>query len=776
MSKYLPQNKFSFVSSAPSLDRETFGVIRFSGIEGVSVPYEFDITLVSDNAEIDLDQMLSAPVKFTVHRETGADVDYHGILASFEQLHQYNEYIFYRAHLVPRLWWLGLSHHNQVFLQSSVPEIISIALRDAGLSMLDFEFRLRNTYKPLEYVCQYNENHLNYISRWTEREGIYYYFEQTDSFEKVIFTDSGIAHTDFPGEGDILYAPPTGFVEPERTEIVNSFICRHRQIPGKIQMRDYNYERPSLSISGTADVCTDGRGTDYLYGEHFTTPEEGKRLAELYAESHTCRKVEFVGESTIPCLRPGYTFSLHRHYRSSFNQHYLIIGISHEGNQVGYLLPSISEGLPGEKETIYYRNSFSAIPANVQYRPERKAVKPRIAGTIHARIDAEGSGQYAELDDQGRYKVRLPFDVNDQHGNGKASAWVRMMQPYAHAQGGMHFPLVKGTEVLLTFIDGDPDRPVIACADANPETPSPVTSKNQTRNVMRTAGGNVLTFDDTSGRQKITIEQANGNSITLETLGPDGAIRIADKGGNEIVVNDTGDDRGICARDSAGNEVLLDAKGGTDAPQMVLSQQNGNKIQIDGTKGSEAIRMVDASGNQIAMKGTPGDQGVEIVDACGNRIEMDATDANKGILLKDSYGNKVHLDAVQKILKLASPSHDSSIVLGRSIEFNTDSDQKSLVSADATFTCLGASSEVFIGVKAELSLAETFELYIGLKQELSMLAQTSFFLGFTSETRVGPKVEFATSESKTYAYGFKQTLATFLSSGFSQWTGALKTL
>lgn len=512
MPKYTPEDRFSFVSNASSLDTETFGVVRFNAEVGISMPYDFDVTLVSDNAEVDLSEVLSSTARFTVHREKGGDVHYRGIIAQFDQLHRYGDYVFYRAHLVPKLWWLSLTHHNQVCLNRTVPQIVEIALKDAGLTALDFEFRLRGSYEPLEYVCQYNESHLDFVSRWLEREGIYYYFEQTEQGEKVIFTDTNIAHPDLPLGEQLRYVPPIGMAQPDEVEVVSGFICRQRQLPQRVYLKDHNYRRPSLGITGGAEVDRQGRGTDFLYGEHFATPEEGDRLARIRAEELNCRKREFVGESDIPFIAPGYTFSLLEHYRQDFRQRYLVTRITHEGNQVGHLVPSIREGLPEREQTIYYRNSFSAIPATVQYRPERDTPRPRIAGTLHAVIDAEGSGQYAELDDQGRYKVRLPFDEASDHQEGKASAWLRMMQPYANRKGGMQFPLTKGTEVLLTFIDGDPDRPVIAGAVANPETPSPVTSANQTESVIQTGGENKIRIEDRKGKERVIMESPTANS------------------------------------------------------------------------------------------------------------------------------------------------------------------------------------------------------------------------------------------------------------------------
>jgi type VI secretion system secreted protein VgrG len=498
---YLSEKKFDFVSSA--LPADTFGVVRFKGTEGFSMCYEFEVDLVSKNAEIDLTEVLKNPVTFTILREDG-DIPFHGILTQFEQLHEVDEYVFYRAVLVPKLWWLSLTHHNQVILNKTVPEVIEDVLKDGGLTPLDFELKLEKEYPKWEYICQYRESHLNFVSRWMEREGMYYYFEQAESGEKVIITDTKIAHTEMPEGKTMYYSPPSGLTEFHREEVIHAFICRQKMLPKTLRLKDYNYRTPSLEISGNAEVSADGRGDVYIYGEHFKTPDEGNALAKIRAEELLCQEKQFHGESTIPYLRPGYLFDLEDHYRGSFNQNYLTIELGHEGSQTAFLLAGIQKGLSEVEEQTYYRNSFVSIPSNVQYRQERKTEKPRFYGTLNAKIDAAGSGKYAELDDQGRYKVILPFDKSGRK-DGKASTFLRMAQPYAGTDHGMHFPLHKGTEVLLTFVDGDPDRPIVNAAVPNPEHPSQVTSGDQTMSKITTAGGNKIHMEDEEGKQRILL-------------------------------------------------------------------------------------------------------------------------------------------------------------------------------------------------------------------------------------------------------------------------------
>ncbi|MBN2254120.1 MAG: type VI secretion system tip protein VgrG [Deltaproteobacteria bacterium] len=504
----LQEIKFEFRSQV--LEEDTFAVVRFKGTEGLSRYYEFEIDLVSQEPEIDMTEVLKNPATFTILRDDG-NIPFHGILTDFEQLHEIDGYVFYRAVLVPKLWWLSLTYHNQVLLNKSVPHMIEGVLKDGGLTSLDVEFKLEKEYPEWDYICQYGESHLNFVSRWMEREGIYYYFEQGDSSEKVIVTDEKASHGEMNEGATMYYSPPSALGESHREEIINAFICRQTMLPKTLRLRDYNYETPSMEITGSAEVSPNGRGEIYIYGEHFRTPKEGNALAKIRAEEYLCRERRFHGESTIPYIRPGYLFDLEDHYRSDVNRKYLTVEIEHEGNQAAYLIAGIRKDLHDADRKPYYRNSFVAIHSDVQFRPPLKTPKPRFYGTLNARIDSAGTGKYAELDDQGRYKVKLPFDESGRT-NGKASAFFRMAQPYAGTDHGMHFPLHKGTEVLLTFTDGDPDRPIIAAAVPNPETPSQVTSADQSMSKITTAGGNKIHIEDQEGKERILMHTPNQNT------------------------------------------------------------------------------------------------------------------------------------------------------------------------------------------------------------------------------------------------------------------------
>jgi len=513
--KYSQEKKFSFISGA--LPEDAFGVVKFTGTEGLSKPYEFEILVVSDRLDIPLEEMIQHNARLIIHRDKGDDAIFQGMPIEFEQLHAVDDLGFYQVRLAPKLRRLSLILNNQVILGQSLPEYITAVLKDGGLTTMDFEFRLQSSYQPREYVCQYGESHLDFVSRWLEREGIYYFFEQGKGGEKVIFTDTAIAHQDLPQGKALTYHQASGLETGHRDEVIGKFLCRQRLTPEKVFVKEYNEMKPSFNVSGSAPVAKNGFGQVYYYHENFHTPEEGNHLAKIRAEALMCRQKEFRGEGFVPYLAPGFTFDLQDHFRGDYNRTYLTTEVHHRGSQAGYLTAGIGSILSESEKEVYYRNEFSAVPSDVQYRPELLTPRPRIAGSISAHIDAEGSGKYAELDDHGRYHILLPFDLAG-HPGGKASAWVRMAQPYVGADHGMHFPLHKGTEVLLTFIDGDPDRPIIASAVPNRDNPSVVARGNAAQAGFTTAGGSGIHADDTEGKESLVIRAGGDGKSGLLML------------------------------------------------------------------------------------------------------------------------------------------------------------------------------------------------------------------------------------------------------------------
>ncbi len=575
-------------------------VVGFRGNEGISRPYVFEIYLTvasEESHELDLRDALSSKATLTLDRQDGRPpFAFHGIFAEVSLIHEMGGRALVRALLVPHLWRLGQTHHSRIFTGMSIPDIIKETLEDGGLSSDEYEFKLVEQYKPEEHVCQYQESHLAFIDRWMEREGLYYYFEQEDGQEKLIITDNRAAQHELVSDAIRFYALTGGDVSAK--ECLHTFVCRHRSLPGTVRFKDHDYSKPRLNVSGSAPVANGGLGDIVVHGARFFSPDAGKRLATMRAEELLAREVLFTGSGTSFYLRAGYTFSLEDHPRASFDMKYLATEVEHQGNQAAST-PELRR-LTGLDTDEVYRVTVTAIPATVQFRAESRAVWPRIYGTEHGIIDGEAHSEYAQIDEHGRYLVRFAFDESTL-ADGKASTRVRMMQPHGGGVEGWHFPLRKGTEVLFTFLGGDPDRPVIAGVVPNALTPSPVNAGNHTRNVIQTGGRNRLELEDKAGLQRITLSTPHANSY-LRMGSPNGLT--AANNGHELIVHT---DKNAFLDTGANWDVNVGLDLNEQVNGSLNEQVNGNsKVQVNGKTTEMYI----------------GEQNTTV---CGGRVELHST-------------------------------------------------------------------------------------------------------------------------------------------------------
>jgi type VI secretion system secreted protein VgrG len=514
LSSRLDGNKrFDFLSQG--YDASTFSVVRLQGREALSELFRFELILVSDDAKVDLDKMLqnTATLNILAPADPSNVTPYSGMLAEFAQLHQAGGYTFYRAVLVPRMWRLRQIHTSEIYLnEQTIPQIISGVLGEVQLSGSSVDLRLAGEFRPRSFVCQYQETHFQFVSRWLEKEGVYYYFAQTGSEDVLTLVDDRAMHD--ANALPVSYRPYDELDVGIASDSIQSFSCEVRPLPAKCAVQDYNYRRASVPLSVEVPVASNGLGESMYYGDNFRDADEGRRYANLRAQTLLCTGKVFAGEATAVGMRSGYFIELTHHYRSDFDGRYLVTEIMHEGSQAGVLLAGLrtpfSEHDARDGETVY-RNAFKAIPASVQYRAPRVTPRPYIAGLLNATIDAEGSGQYAELDAYGQYLVQVPFDRTDKSA-AKGSTRVRMMTPYSGEGHGMHFPLIKNAEVLIAFIDGDPDQPVIAGAIPNSVNSSVVSDDNPAQNRIVTHGGNQVRFSDTAGKQSVWIYSPGANT------------------------------------------------------------------------------------------------------------------------------------------------------------------------------------------------------------------------------------------------------------------------
>jgi type VI secretion system VgrG family protein len=482
-----------------ALPADTFQVLQFDGEEEISKLYHFELLLVSRDPDIDFEAVLESSAQLAITAQ-GNTRYLNGMISRFDQGGQWQNGLYeYRAVLVPRLWIMAQSTQNQIFQEQTVPDIVESELssiskkgshplvRD-GLSVDDYEIYTIRDYDEREYVVQYKETDHNFISRLMEHEGIYYYFEQDDIREKLVVTDA-MATEEITGDSYAVFQSEASATHYD-SNVVYKLTRSQQQIPDSVLVKDFNYRSPSMPMQSDSQVGENGIGFVTEFGAHFKEPEQGQVLATLRAEEYRCRQNIYTGESNIAAMTCAGVYSLGQHFRREYNQSYMITRVRHSGSQ------EIESW--GNVGSTRYNNEFDCIPSGMPYRPQRLAPKPKLYGIMNGTIDSELDTGRADIDELGRYKVMMPFDISGV-APGMGSRRIRMAQPYGGGGSGMSFPLIKGTEVIWTCIDGDIDRPIITGAVPNPLNPSVTTHENNTSNVIKTSSGITMGFHDGAG-------------------------------------------------------------------------------------------------------------------------------------------------------------------------------------------------------------------------------------------------------------------------------------
>jgi type VI secretion system secreted protein VgrG len=489
MAETASQSEVVFISSA--LGPGELLLERLRGREAISELYSFELVLAGDGEAALASDTLQDVMAGTVGIAFGSGHEYPlwGVLREIEMVARDDGRApMYRAVMVPRLWYTTLTLRSRVYQDLSVPDIVKAVLKDSGMEDSHFELRLGGTYPKREYVVQYQESDFQFLSRLIEHEGICFFFEHTADGEKVVFADANDSFSAPAGYEQIQYLPRGGATDPG--ESVWGVTYRAHMVPKQVTLREYNWRTPSVPLLAQHKVDDQGRGLQMYYGEHFRDTGEGKKLAKVRAEELAVRREVYTGDSRVRALRSGQIFELMGHSLGQFDQSYLVTEMTHQVDQ---------QRLAGEggadQGNQGYTNSWRGILASVPFRPERRTPKPRVMGIVNAVVDGTANGAAAPIDEQGRYKVLLPFDVSGKAG-GKASRWIRMVQTASGAGYGMHFPLHVGTEVAISHVNGDPDRPIIVGSVPNPETLTPVASDNATQSVIRTRAGIHVEFED----------------------------------------------------------------------------------------------------------------------------------------------------------------------------------------------------------------------------------------------------------------------------------------
>jgi type VI secretion system secreted protein VgrG len=489
---------------AGKLAADVLQVVQFNGQEEISRLFHFTLELASKDGEIDFTKVLGQPATLTIVGEPETRF-VNGIVCRFEQAGRSVDFTRYRAELVPTVWLLTQRQDCRIFQEKSVPDIVKQVLEDAGVPSDAFRLALQGTYTPRTYCVQYRESGWEFIARLLEEEGIFYFFEHTEAAHVLVLGDNPNAHKDVAAPAKVLFN--TGGIGVTTEEAFTAFRVTQEIRPGSVVLRDFDFTHPSLDL--TAEKEGEGKALQvYDYPGGYQVKDRGTALATARLQEEQAAVKQATGRSDCRRLISGFTFTLDGHERADFNQKYLVTAVHHYGSQPQTVGAEAGAGASADQPV--YENDVECIPAATPFRPARTTPRPLISGSQTA-IVVGPSGEEVHTDEHARVKVQFHWDRQGQYDD-KASCWVRVSQGWAGGGYGMVFLPRVGQEVIVDFLEGDPDQPIITGRVYNAEQMPPLNLPTEkTRSTIKTSsskgggGSNEISFEDKKGDEQLLL-------------------------------------------------------------------------------------------------------------------------------------------------------------------------------------------------------------------------------------------------------------------------------
>ncbi|MEJ2158408.1 MAG: type VI secretion system tip protein TssI/VgrG [Desulfobacteraceae bacterium] len=519
--------KDRLIRIATPLGDNAFVVFSMDAIEEISAPFSIMLELASERNDITFDMLAGKNVTISVRSSDKTERFFNGIIVAFSpaQVSEKQGYNKYSAIVKPSVWLLGECFDCRIFQDKSVPDILKAVLGDGALGAkgvkvkIEHRFELSGSYTPREFCVQYNESDLNFIARLCEEEGIFYFFEHKNGKHTLIFADAANAHKPYTSgnKEKVRFQKTTGAHLED--EVITALQQHEKMTVGKYAARDYNFTIPEADMTVTRDTQQNspkGQGELYEYpGGYDKSNGRGKQLAKIRMEASDVRMHTLQGRSNCRGFIPGFKFSLEKHPLHSLNgKTYVFTKVRHQAKQ-----DFTSKGNGGD---VYY-NNFSCIPHKVSFRPPRNADKPLIVSSQTAVVTGP-KAEEIHTDKHGRVKVKFFWDRRkDEKQDGNMSCWIRVSQNWAGGKwGAMHIPRV-GQEVIVNFLDGDPDRPIITGrvyhGQNKPPYDLPAEKTKSTIMSNSSKGGgnfNEIRFEDLNGSEEIFTHAAKDQNEVVE--------------------------------------------------------------------------------------------------------------------------------------------------------------------------------------------------------------------------------------------------------------------
>jgi type VI secretion system secreted protein VgrG len=478
----------------------------FTFTERLGRPFEMVLDMLSTKSNLDFSQIVGQNVTVRIQKPKDNEPRYfNGIVRQFSQVGASGRLTNYKALVVPWLWLLTRTSDCRIFQEMTVPDIIKKVFKDHGLT--DIDDKISGSHRTWEYCVQYRETDFNFVSRLMEQEGIYYYFTHENGKHKMVLADSKSAHEPFGGYEEIIYRPPTS--EFRQKEVLTELTVSQEVQPGTYAHTDFDFKAPAKDLQAKSQIQRQHAAADfeiYDYPGEYDQTGDGENYAKSRIEELQSGFEVIHGAGDVRGVATGCKFTLKDHPTASFNRDYLIVETDIEASTDEY-----DSAAPGTvRKGVSFKSGIVAIDYNTQFRAARTTPLPQIRGPQTA-IVVGPSGEEIYTDKYGRVKVQFHWDRYSK-ADQNSSCWIRVSQDWAGKKWGAMFIPRIGQEVIVEFLEGDPDRPIITGRVYNDKAMPPYDLPgNMTRSTMKSnsskggSGWNELRFEDKKDSEQIFI-------------------------------------------------------------------------------------------------------------------------------------------------------------------------------------------------------------------------------------------------------------------------------
>ncbi|HTU65327.1 MAG TPA: type VI secretion system tip protein TssI/VgrG [Steroidobacteraceae bacterium] len=501
------------------LGKDALLVSQFSGVEQLSTLFQFDLELVSEKGDLHVEDILGKDVTINFDLPSGAKRHFHGFVTEFSQGSYDRRFHQYRATVRPWLWFLTRSADCRIFQNKSVAEIFEEVVKPYGFT--DYKLKLTGAANKFEYCVQYRETDFNFISRLLEQEGICYWFQHAEGRHTMMLANDTSAHEKASGYETVPYFPPDSPEAARKRDHLAEWSFSKSVLPGTFATTDYDFTAPKKSLAGNSSISKSHSRANF---EVFDYPadlakfesSETSRVAKIRVQELQATHMVAHGKGDAAGLATGYKFKLDQYPRKDLNIEYLVTGAK-------YLVtndPLTAGGAGAGAQCVV---NVDAIDAKTPFRPARVTPRPTVQGAQTAIVVGK-AGEDIYTDEHARVKVQFHWDrVGKSDEN--SGCWIRVAQTWAGKQwGAIHIPRI-GQEVIVDFLEGDPDKPIITGRVYNGANMPPYDlPANKTQSGVKSrsskdgspANFNEIRFEDKKGSEQLLIHAEKNQDIEVE--------------------------------------------------------------------------------------------------------------------------------------------------------------------------------------------------------------------------------------------------------------------